>query len=243
MGMVGIHIVQKTPFAPQWIWSTFEQIDNVSPIKGDQVDPKLPPIAPRFTNPGCPVEETFCFWRPFLAPVLFNPTPCCPNAELNRFPGLGFSRTTPNQITRLDPIQGSGLNQKFQPILADIQKTLLAEKKSPGGPPFPPPFQYYVLVNTQWPLNGINPITKEVNTRPCKLDINGVQQVGPNCYTLVPLNLRNSVVESYMTDYFNNTSGKPVQKSNRSCLGCHGNAGTDFSYIFLDAVEQRVKIK
>jgi cytochrome c len=29
MGLVGLHITQKTPSAPQWIWSTFEHIANV----------------------------------------------------------------------------------------------------------------------------------------------------------------------------------------------------------------------
>jgi hypothetical protein len=29
VGLVGLHIVRKTPSRPQWIWSTFEQIDNV----------------------------------------------------------------------------------------------------------------------------------------------------------------------------------------------------------------------
>jgi hypothetical protein len=29
VGLVGLHIVQKTASRPQWIWSTFEQIDNV----------------------------------------------------------------------------------------------------------------------------------------------------------------------------------------------------------------------
>jgi hypothetical protein len=31
VGLVGLHIVQKTPSRPQWIWSSFEQIDNVPP--------------------------------------------------------------------------------------------------------------------------------------------------------------------------------------------------------------------
>ena len=30
MGLVGLHIMQKTAAFPQWIWSTFEQVDNVS---------------------------------------------------------------------------------------------------------------------------------------------------------------------------------------------------------------------
>lgn len=29
VGLVGLHIVQKTATRPQWIWSTFEQVDNV----------------------------------------------------------------------------------------------------------------------------------------------------------------------------------------------------------------------
>jgi hypothetical protein len=33
IGLVGLHIVQKTPTRPQWIWSTFEQIDNVPPAE------------------------------------------------------------------------------------------------------------------------------------------------------------------------------------------------------------------
>jgi hypothetical protein len=31
VGLVGLHIVQKTPSRPQWIWTTFEQVDNVPP--------------------------------------------------------------------------------------------------------------------------------------------------------------------------------------------------------------------
>jgi hypothetical protein len=31
VGLVGLHIVQKTPTRPQWIWSSFEHIDNVPP--------------------------------------------------------------------------------------------------------------------------------------------------------------------------------------------------------------------
>jgi hypothetical protein len=33
MGLVGLHIVQKTASRPQWIWSTFEQVDNVPPAR------------------------------------------------------------------------------------------------------------------------------------------------------------------------------------------------------------------
>ena len=35
MGLAGLHLVQKTPGRPQWIWSSFEQVDNVPPSRMD----------------------------------------------------------------------------------------------------------------------------------------------------------------------------------------------------------------
>lgn len=235
MGLIGLHIAQKTARAPQWIWSTFEQIDNVPPVAGDEV--AVTTAAARFNDPSCRQEADFCFWRPFLAGKGLNPSPCCPNVTLNRFPVFGFfepdGRPTPNQLTRLDPIQGSGLNQRFQQLFSG---TALAST----------PFRYYVLVSTQWPLNGRDPRNGRPNERRCaysSADGERPQQVGADCYTLVPEILRNSVIESYMADYFNDARGRPAQRSNRSCMGCHGDAGADFSYVFLDAVEQRVPIQ
>jgi hypothetical protein len=35
VGLVALHIVQKTPSRPQWIWSSFEQVDNAPPARMD----------------------------------------------------------------------------------------------------------------------------------------------------------------------------------------------------------------
>src|SRR5206468_1937411 len=45
MGLVGLHIAHKTKNAPQWIWSTFEQVDNYSGSN------------PSFTDPNCPASK------------------------------------------------------------------------------------------------------------------------------------------------------------------------------------------
>src|SRR3954469_21423858 len=45
MALVGLHITQRTPSAPQWIWTTFEHVDNV-PGPGARA-----PFA--FNNPQC----------------------------------------------------------------------------------------------------------------------------------------------------------------------------------------------
>ena len=45
MGLVGLHIAHKTKTAPQWIWSTFEQVDNYTGAH------------PSFNNPACPAAQ------------------------------------------------------------------------------------------------------------------------------------------------------------------------------------------
>ncbi|MEH6421088.1 cytochrome C [Pseudomonas sp. CGJS7] len=37
VGLVGLHIAHKTQGEPQWVWSTFEQVDNV-PTQGEPID-------------------------------------------------------------------------------------------------------------------------------------------------------------------------------------------------------------
>ena len=46
MGLAGLHVMSKTPSAPQWIWSTFEQVDNIVSTHADVMplnDPACPP--------------------------------------------------------------------------------------------------------------------------------------------------------------------------------------------------------
>ena len=35
VGLVGLHVVQKTPSRPQWSWSTYEHVDNVPPANAE----------------------------------------------------------------------------------------------------------------------------------------------------------------------------------------------------------------
>jgi hypothetical protein len=52
MGLVGLHIAHKTPTRPQWVWSTFEHVDNVVPI-----GPGAPPnTRPTFQDPNGPTK-------------------------------------------------------------------------------------------------------------------------------------------------------------------------------------------
>jgi hypothetical protein len=51
VGLVGFHIAHKTNDASQWIWSTFEHVDNV-PTEAEVKSGKLKPRY-NFYNPGC----------------------------------------------------------------------------------------------------------------------------------------------------------------------------------------------
>ncbi|HEX6098162.1 MAG TPA: c-type cytochrome [Thermoanaerobaculia bacterium] len=97
VGLAGLHIMHKTKNAPQWVWSTFEQRDNV---EGDQ---------PSFFDPachGCEINrQTFPGVRnqvvrttpiPSQEPVCSAPTFVDDIADLNRRVGAALAeRRTP----------------------------------------------------------------------------------------------------------------------------------------------------
>jgi hypothetical protein len=100
VGLVGLHIAHKTQVEPQWVWSTFEHVDNV-PTQSEITAKNLKKRY-NFYNPACsrcPVNEP-------------PPRPWNPNVV--PFPG-GFE----SQIVRLiDPMNDvNTLNAQFHQIL------------------------------------------------------------------------------------------------------------------------------
>jgi hypothetical protein len=94
VGLVGLHIVQKTPTRPQWIWSTFEQVDNVPPAQTG---------APGNFNLNDGTSTPMPARNPYdLDQVVQSPTP------------------PPFNVTRIQPIHAStqSTNQEYQAALA-----------------------------------------------------------------------------------------------------------------------------
>lgn len=130
MGLAGFHLMSKTPSAPQWFWSTFEQIDNVP--------------AGSCTLPANSASAAGISGTASLAPA---PTYWNPNQGLalanQQTPG-----TTPNQICREIPIPNNGpvcsnpldATDNVQAMNAAMQVALA-----------PTSFARYALINTQWP--------------------------------------------------------------------------------------------
>lgn len=103
LGLVGFHIMHKTKSQPNWIWSTFEHADNLTPPPGSLLGAKA-----SFRNPDCP------------------PATCPPNAQTAASPYVELGPTgkplnKPVQVSRVNPVDDSTAaqyNAAFQKLLA-----------------------------------------------------------------------------------------------------------------------------
>jgi len=130
IGLVGLHIVQKTANFPDQIWSTFEHVDNT---------PDNPTTAP----PG----KRWSFFDPAsTAPP--NKKPQCPTPGMSPCDWQPASShitplTGPTQVTRLNKISDSP-NQKALSEINDAVRAALIR----GNPSSV--WQFYRLVEAQW---------------------------------------------------------------------------------------------
>jgi hypothetical protein len=92
VGLVGLHIIHKTSLQHNWIWSTFEQVEN---------DTKS------FYNSSCPASQC-----PPDKPTVANPTTAL---ELN---AQGKPNYSPAQVVAVTPTSAQSLNSDFQKMLA-----------------------------------------------------------------------------------------------------------------------------
>lgn len=102
LGLVGWHAAHKTTDEPQWLWSTFEQVDNV-------------PDASALT--AGMVDAHYNFFNPACSDCTVNQPPPRPwDPDVQPFPD-GFT----SQVTRVVPLTAEtvALNDSFQKILGD----------------------------------------------------------------------------------------------------------------------------
>ena len=184
IGLVGMHIAHKSKTSPQWIWSTFEQVDN---LETDAVaDPTL---NPSYNNPNCPT--------------------CLVNIEPTGNP----PPNTPVQVQRVIPIplDKQALNKEAQAAL-----------KAQGSV-----WQYYQLIDTQWPTQPSAPPTPPGDAN-LPNAINNKSGGFPT-----PVYLTNMTMETYFQKgnqlASNQEEGAPPSTAmafgTESCMGCHSSAG------------------
>jgi hypothetical protein len=226
MGLVGMHVTALTQSAPNWIWSTFEHVDNVvandlefgKSLKGERRR-----VRPSFNNPDAPTK-------------LVNQLPpknALPN-EKNEFTTWDESKTTnPVQLTRVVPIPPATQQ------LNHIVQGLLREQGSV--------FQFYELVGAQWPVQpGFPAFGGGAASAPESIHFKAPGRV-------VPVYLVNTTMESYFQT--GNQVAGPLEEDDRlpagsfadspsesvtpdrtrvfgteSCVGCHFSAGAAVAF-------------
>ncbi|HZP65758.1 MAG TPA: hypothetical protein VFB32_05565 [Rudaea sp.] len=119
VGLVGMHIGHKTASSPQWIWATFEQVDNLSV---DNV--AHPALKPSFFDPNCPI--------------------CLPDEPPAQLSNGNWASTPPTQVWRAIPIPADkvALNGEAEAALGKAGSALayyqLVDTQWPTEPTKPP---------------------------------------------------------------------------------------------------------
>lgn len=135
MGLVGLHVIHKTRLQQQWIWSTFEQVDNLTTSFRNAACPQSPVYAP--TPPAVPCAAPCCAPNTQTA-ARVSATPCpsgTPTSQYVELDANGNPLNKPVQVVRVD----TG-------VLATSAKTNGAFQKLLAGTVW----QNYQLVSTQW---------------------------------------------------------------------------------------------
>jgi hypothetical protein len=132
VGLVGLHIVAKTPSRSAWIWSSFEQLDNVPPIGATPPFPRPYYNFHDQTATPMPANDPYC---------IVNSGNTCPNPNANPpsqiMPAVA---PAPFNVTRTMQINPSTINTNvaYQALMQKVNS----------------PWQYYQLVMTQWPITS-----------------------------------------------------------------------------------------
>jgi hypothetical protein len=221
-GLVGMHIAMHTESSPEWIWSTFEQIDNVrqNPLEHGGMSHA------NFTNPN--LSDTPVNLLPPKNAGCTNGANCTTWDESRT--------TTPVQVTRVKVPTQPGLNpldEKLSDEVGDLNaqvQALLHKNNSV--------FQYYELIGTQWPVHKYAPAFA------------GGEGSAPESITnktpgdVVPVFLVNTTMETYFQK--GQQAAGCLEQDNRlpdncqtdstpvvgteSCTGCHYSAGICTGY-------------
>ena len=211
LGLIGMHISMRTRSSPQWIWATFEQIDNtrLDLSSGDASHPL--PKQPSLANPNNPDALVMANILPAYNATGPNGQPLNDWDESKPMPPVEVLRLVP-------PPQGTEeVNRLAQAFLGSKGSVL----------------RYYELVGTQWPKHPKAPAV------PGGQDSAPESIIRKMPGEVVPVYLINSTMETYFQKGFQQAG--PLEQDDRlasqfsvdtkmvfgteSCVGCHYSAG------------------
>lgn len=242
--LIALHIIQKTPTAPYFIFATFEQADAITDAAGNPVeDPNgnfigtpapASPLTPDIvsTNATPTTLQTF-------APTQSDVQSAAGQLYYQNLPAEGLTTGTilVNRRQHAIPAEVIAVNSTAHQVIADYM-----QQNFPAGTTSP--WAYYKLINVQSkPIAGKVPgVTYAGADAATYYQANSVVETD---YNLQVFSGRFSSTGNTITDYTDFTPTQPgvpfdnVVYDNETynmggCMGCHGNAqhgGADFSFI------------
>lgn len=240
LGLVGMHIIQRNPvdpknavLLPQWIWATFEHVDNAPMAQSPcSVDAAGCGANAWLNQPSCgpatlSSSVRYSFYNQKSGAQGTNIAPVASSSSSTSFPwnstipyaqGATTAATATPLATRCWSIYPttSQINTQWQSALAALKT----------------PFQNYMLVGTQW--GG---------------DVEPPQKANHLPDDAVPAMLSNMTLETYIQNYTGSIKNGPGPGS---CIGCHSGAKltvgisppqADFSFLPLLAEPETARSK
>lgn len=204
VGMVGMHIAHKSDSSPQWIWSTFEQVDNLAVNNVAH-----PALKPSFFDPNCEI--------------------CVPNVPPVQNSDGSWATSPPTQAWRAIPIPADkvALNVEAQAALTKAGSAMrhyqLIDTQWPTSPSTPPANPAGGLPNAVENKPGGNPTPVFLTN----ITMETYFQVGKQPACQQEENQSNCPAASWLTA--NQKAGQVDDTTpifgTESCMGCHSSAG------------------
>lgn len=227
LGLIALHIAQKTPTHGEWVWASFEHLGNTP----DCAAGSSTPIAPQ-----SPLGTPWALFDPAKVPASVMETKTCgvtaANPQCNLDPHVGTSGFQQVNVCRTDALPAGGASAANCAVVGSSTQDPNANS---GGnvsclnatlrPKLAGVWQNYQLIGTLW--------TK--GTQPPDQDfwISLFQSAKPGLPEKTAVgfpNLANSALETYLqigsTAYDPNAPG--LSNANKAgCFGCHNPAAQD----------------
>lgn len=203
VGLVGLHIVHKTSQQPQWVWSSFEHVDNVPECKPQNSFYSFDRSPHKIVNSQCPTEGSFSF---FSAPCPDDDPGCasCNTAPRGNVAGNQKLFHLDRKAQRSQICRQMALETTAPPTTCAWKQALLAVNPNSV-------WANYILVGTQW--------NQKLSDASCSSDNNYVPENIKPTYrsTTTPMPLGNTTMEGYESPTVNSPE-------NPSCIRCHAGA-------------------
>lgn len=225
LGLIGFHISQKTPTGKQWVWSTFEHIDNLDENVIIGADGKTTVIHPTLTDPDCEICPVN------VDATNGNSTYKHQSSEHSDY--WTITGDTNNYYAASDTMKTQSKRMVDIPVrVREINRKMQDYFKAQGSV-----WQYYQLIDTQYPLDQIaKPATSTATAYHLPESVINKSGGVPNIAYLT-----NITMETFFQDgnqiaglMENSTSeGTALPLSifgTESCIGCHSSAGIAVSY-------------